>query len=214
MAYVSKNEKLLRLMVGKTIEEIEELSKNFKSSAFSAYTKERRNSTISNEDRFNKVCENLFLAHVYTRLYTVDREVYVFVYTHSRSEMIAYFNKNNLVAAEMFINNKSFLRSAEYKESTVVTTRSKIRALFAYAKEFKYANKKAISRFQSELESIVITKSSEPVQETPTLDSFESETVPVLKSIKYSIEIEPKDLDAACKALNSIGINFILYNKF
>ena len=49
----------------------------------------------------------------------------------------------------------------------------------------------------------------------PTLASFEEpETIPVNTALKYIIEIEPTDLDATCKALNSIGINFTLYNKF
>lgn len=213
MAYVSKNDKLLKLMIGKTLDEIEELSKSFKNSAFSEYVKEKKTS-ISNEERFGKVCSSLFIAPVYVRLYAVGNEVYVFVFTHSRNEVIAYFNKSNLVCVEMFLENHKFLTDIGYKESTIVTTRSKIRAMLTQAKEFKYSNKKAISRLLVEL-----SKKIEPpvpvsvVQPVPTLASFE-ETVPANTALKYIIEIEPTDLDATCKALNSIGVKFTLHNKF
>ncbi|AIK68051.1 hypothetical protein CPTMiller_00115 [Citrobacter phage Miller] len=213
MAYVPKKEVFLNPLLGKSLNHIETMATIVKDNIFKSYTRQR---SLSENTRFHKIINKMFTAPVHIQMYLVGEEAYVLVFSQSRNELVGYFHKNNLASIIMLDSNPNFLNteSSGYKESTKVTTRSKMRSLLTNAKRFVYSDKRYINQMLKYLDDVPDHDKSvyKPVVEvtTPSVE----EVAPALIRTKFVIEIEADDLERACTSLSSIGVNFMLYNKF
>lgn len=219
MAYVSKKIEIISSMMGKTLEEIDRIGKNFKDEVFRLPERE-----INLIPYFNTVKILIDPSFGLTAThYIVGNVPYMFVFR--KSKLIAYFDRANLGHIRAIIDRIDRYEVGNYTEQTRRTTYGKITSMLEQTRQFEGANIELIDdllkRINKFKESFDRKKISFPEPEivkispVPTLASFEEpETIPVNASLKYVIEIEPTDLDATCKALNSIGVKFTLYNKF
>ena len=216
MAYVSKKIEIISSMMGKTLEEIDRIGKNFKDEVFRLPERE-----INLIPYFNTVKILIDPSFGLTAThYIVGNAPYMFVFR--KSKLIAYFDRANLGHVRAIIDRIDRYEVGNYTEQTRRTTYGKITSMLEQTKQFDGANIELIDdllkRVNKFKEAFDVKKTALAEPETvkaPTLASFEEpENIPVNTALKYIIEIEPTDLDATCKALNSIGINFTLYNKF
>lgn len=217
MAYVSKKIEIIASMMGKTLNEIDRSAKNFKEEVFRLPDRQ-----IKLYPYFEAVTllinGDIDLTGTH---YIVGNVPYMFVF--KKGKLIAYFDRANLGHVYAIIENINRYEDEKYTETTRRTTYGKITSMLEQIKQFEGANieliddllnrinkfKESIGRKEIEIGAPVVNV------KIPSLTSFEeeSETVPMVKQLSYVIEIAPSDLEASCKALNSAGIKFSLYNK-
>lgn len=196
MAYVSKKIEIIASMMGKTLDEINRSAKNYKEEVFRIPD----TTHIKVYPYFDAVTLLLDSDCALTAThYIVGNVPYMFVFR--RGHLIAYFDRANLGHVYAIIENINRYEDAKYTETTRRTTYGKITSMLEQTKRFECANTELIDDML-----VRINKFKESFKE--------SETVPVLKQAMYVVEIAPSDLEATCKALNNMGINFTLYNKF
>lgn len=216
MAYVSKKIEIIASMMGKTLNEIDRSAKNFKEEVFRLPDRQ-----IKLYPYFEAVTllinGDIDLTGTH---YIVGNVPYMFVF--KKGKLIAYFDRANLGHVYAIIENINRYEDEKYTETTRRTTYGKITSMLEQIKQFEGANIELIddllnriNKFKESIGRKEIEFLEPEIVRIPSLASFEeeSETVPVLRQLSYVIEIAPSDLEASCKALNSAGIKFSLYNK-